>query len=495
MTSTVSNSFASNSFSALSGTVQGAIFVDGDFVPSSGAALPVTDKATGEQIGRSAEATAVETDAAVRGAVAAQQEWSAMPATERAMILRRAGAVLENQADRFTEVLIREGGAVRAKAEGEIAASVTEFFQAAALATTPLGEIIPSGQRGRVNIVERRPVGVVGLITAWNAPVHIAMRVLAPAIALGNAVVLKPAPETPFTGGLMLAEVFAEAGLPPGVVQVLTGSVAGPVLVGHPDVAMIHFTGSEQTGRRINEAAAPLLKRVALELGGNNASVVLSDADIELAAGLGAVSSFGHQGQVCIATGRHIVLSDVAEQYISALAANAATLTVGDPYTGDVDLGPMVSRRQVDRALTMMGESLDRGARLVEGGTADGVFLRPTVVERVGPGMPLHDEEVFAPIAPVTVVDSVDEALAIVNGTRFGLSTAVFGRDLDHAWAVADRVRTGMVHVNDGTALHECHVPFGGTAASGLGDDLGGRASIDLLTERRWTSLQRNIAS
>jgi benzaldehyde dehydrogenase (NAD) len=291
----------------------------------------------------------------------------------------------------------------------------------------------------------------------------------------------------------MLAEVLAEAGLPAGVVQVLTGGRAGAELVNHPQVDMIHFTGSEDTGRRINVAAAPLLKRVALELGGNNASIVLSDADVELAARCGAGSSFGHQGQVCIATGRHIVLAEVAAEYVAALSAEAAKLTVGDPYTGQVDLGPMVSERQVEKALAMVSSSVELGARVVEGGTADGVFLRPTVVDQVRPGMVLHDEEVFAPIAPVTLVDSVDEALKIVNGTRFGLSTSVFSRNLDTAWGVADQVRSGMVHVNDGTAMHESQVPFGGTAASGLGDDLGGRANIDLLTERRWTSLQRNV--
>ncbi|MDF2823055.1 MAG: benzaldehyde dehydrogenase [Mycobacterium sp.] len=470
-----------------------AVFIDGEFVGSEGDVLDVTDKATGAVIAESVTATDTDVQRAVAGAVAAQRDWAATPATERAAILRRGGAILEREAGRFKDILIREGGAVGAKAEGEIGASVIEFFQAAELATTPLGEIIPSGQRGRVNIVERRPVGVVGLITAWNAPVHIAMRVLAPAIALGNAVVLKPAPETPFTGGLMLAEVLAEAGVPAGVVQVLTGGPAGAGLVNHPQVDMIHFTGSEETGRRINVAAAPLLKRVALELGGNNASIVLADADVELAARCGAGASFGHQGQVCIATGRHIVLADVAQEYVAALAAQAAALTVGDPYTSAVDLGPMVSRRQVDKALEMVSSSVELGARVVEGGTADGVFLRPTVVDQVRPGMVLHDEEVFAPIAPVTVVDSVDEALKIVNGTRFGLSTSVFSRDLDTAWSVADRVRSGMVHVNDGTAMHESQVPFGGTAASGLGDDLGGRANIDLLTERRWTSLQRNV--
>jgi benzaldehyde dehydrogenase (NAD) len=485
--------------SASSGTLTdsfgpGTIFLDGRFVPSEGAPLPVTDKASGEVIGTTASATTAEVDRAVAGAVAAQRDWYATPATERAVILRRAGGLLQAAAGRFRDVLIREGGATGPKAEGEIGASVIEFYQAAELATTPLGEVIPSGQRGRVNLVERRPVGVVGLITAWNAPLHIALRVLAPAIALGNAVALKPAPETPFVGGLMIAEILAEAGLPAGVVQVLPGAEAGPALVTHAGVDMIHFTGSEETGRRINVAAASLLKRVALELGGNNASIVLSDADLDLAAQCGADSSFGHQGQVCIATGRHIVLADVADAYVAKLAERARALTVGDPFAGDVDLGPMVSLRQVERATDMIARSVELGAHVVEGGTSDGVFMRPTVVSGVHPGMPVHDEEVFAPVAPVTVVDSVETALDIVNGTRFGLSTAVFGRDLDNAWAVADRVRSGMVHVNDGSAMHESHVPFGGTAASGLGDDLGGRANIDLLTERRWTSLQRSTS-
>jgi len=472
-----------------------AIFLDGRFVATDGDPLPVTDKATGDLIGTTASATPADVDRAVAGAVAAQPDWYAMPVTERAAILRRAGAGLEAAARRFRDVLIREGGATGPKADGEIQASVLEFYQSAELATAPTGEVIPSGRRGRVNLVERRPVGIIGLITAWNAPLHIALRVLAPAIALGNAVVLKPAPETPITGGLMIAEILADAGLPGGVLQVLPGADAGPALVTHPDVAMIHFTGSEETGRRINTAAAPLLKRVALELGGNNATVVLSDADVDLAARCGADASFGHQGQVCIATGRHIVLADVAEEYRAKLAGYARALTVGDPFTSEVDLGPMVSLRQVERASEMITRSVDLGAQMVEGGTADGRFMRPTVVDNVRPGMPLHDEEVFAPVAPITVVETVDEALAIVNGTRFGLTAAVFGRDLDHAWSVADRIRSGMVHVNDASAMHESHVPFGGTAASGLGGDFGGPASIELFTERRWTSLQRNTPS
>jgi NAD-dependent aldehyde dehydrogenases len=470
-----------------------ALFLDGGPRPAGHRdVLQVLDKSTGAPLGAAAVATREDVAAAVAGAHRAQPGWAATPGPERAAILRRAAALLQAAAEEFTVAVMRESGASRDAAAGEVAASVIELFQAADLATAELGEILPSARPGRVNLVERRPVGVVGLITAWNAPLHIALRVLAPALGLGNAVVLKPAPQTPLAGGLMIADLLAEAGLPAGLVQVLPGDAAGPALVDHPDVDMIHFTGSARTGRRVYEAAAAGLKRVALELGGNNATVVLGDADLAEAAAAGAAASFGRQGQVCIATGRHIVLREVAEEYTALLAERARALRVGDPMTGDVDLGPMISADEVARALGLVERSVAAGARLVTGGEADGPFLTPAVVDRVRPGMPVHDEELFAPIAPVVVVDDEATALEIVNSTPYGLSASVFSRDLDRAWAFADRVRAGMVHVNDASALHEPHVPFGGVGESGVGERFGGRASIDLLTERRWTSLQRS---
>ncbi|MEV5409863.1 aldehyde dehydrogenase family protein [Thermopolyspora sp. NPDC052614] len=470
-----------------------ALFLDGEARPADHRdVLQVLDKSTGAPLGTAAVATREDVAAAVAGAHRAQPGWAATPGPERAAILRRAAALLQSAAEEFTVAVMRESGASRADAAGEVAASVIELFQAADLATAELGEIIPSARPGRVNLVERRPVGVVGLITAWNAPLHIALRVLAPALGLGNAVVLKPAPPTPLVGGLMIADLLAEAGIPAGLVQVLPGDPAGPALVDHPDVNMIHFTGSGRTGRRVYEAAAAGLKRVALELGGNNATVVLADADLAEAARAGAAASFGRQGQVCIATGRHIVLRQVAEEYTALLAEQARALRVGDPMSGEVDLGPMISADEVARALGLVERSAAAGARLVTGGEADGPFLTPAVVDRVRPGMPLHDEEVFAPIAPVIVADDENTALEIVNATPYGLSASVFSRDLDRAWAFADRVHAGMVHVNDASALHEPHVPFGGVGESGVGERFGGRASIDLLTERRWTSLQRS---
>lgn len=476
-------------------SVQGAVYIDG--VMSS---LPdriniaVTDKATGEVIGHAAAATTADVDRAVTGARRAQAVWAATPGVERAAVMRRAAQLLERDRDRFVDMLIRESGSTRDKATGEFDASVIEFYQAADLATAPSAEIVPSGKAGRLNIIERRPVGLIGLITAWNAPLHIALRVLAPAIGLGNAVILKPAPHTPLVGGLMLAPILEQAGVPAAVVQILPGDAAGAALVEHPGVNMIHFTGSEATGRKINVAAAAQMKRVALELGGNNATVVLDDADLAEAARLGAAASFGHQGQVCIATSRHIVLASVAQEYTALLAEHARALRVGDPSTGPVDMGPLVSVEQAERAMALVARSVQDGGQVVEGGTSDGAFMRPTVVTGIRPGMALHDEETFAPIAPVIVVETEAQALEIVNGTRFALSAAVFSSDLDRAWNFADQVHAGMVHVNDMSALHESQVPFGGTGNSGVGERLGGRANIDLLTERRWTSLQRRTS-
>lgn len=476
------------------GTDQAAMYIDGAMTGHVGrAATSVVDKATGEVLGHAAAATEADVGLAVRGSRRSQPDWAATPGTERAAIMRRAAQLLEQERDRFIDMLIRESGSTRVKATGELDASVVELYQAADLATLPCAEVVPSARPGRLNIIERRPVGVVGLITAWNAPLHIALRVLAPAVGLGNAVILKPAPQTPLVGGLMLAPILAEAGVPAGVVQVLPGDIAGAALVAHPGVEMIHFTGSEATGRKINSAAAAHLKRVALELGGNNATVVLDDADLEECARLGAAASFGHQGQVCIATSRHVVIASVADRYTALLAEHARALRVGDPHTGEVDMGPLVSVGQVDRAMLLLDRTVEDGGRIIEGGTSDGPFMRPTVVTSVRPGMPLHDEETFAPIAPVIVVDSEEEALEIVNGTRFALSAAVFSRDLDRAWSFADRIHAGMVHVNDMSALHESQVPFGGTGSSGVGERLGGRANVDLLTERRWTSLQRRV--
>lgn len=451
---------------------------------------PVRDKATGEVVGVVGVASDEDCLRALAKAKAAQPGWESIPTTERGRILRTAAALLDKQAAGLIDLLIRESGGSRAKATGEFATSLGELPLAAGLALAVEGSLLPSGQVGRVNVIERRPVGVIGLITGSNYPMHLAFRIMAPALALGNTVVLKPASLTPLSGGLAWAEAFTQAGLPEGVLSVLPGEQAGPAIVASPDVDMIHFTGSTEVGMSIAQQAARTLKKVGLELGGNNAHIVLEDADIELAAEKGAISTYVHQGQVCIATSRHIVVRSVLDQYVNALRVHAESIVMGDPFAGGADFGPLVSASLAESIREMVHEAVDSGARLVLGGTNEGAFMPPTIVENVTPGTSLFDEEPFGPVASIVVAEDEEDAIRLANLTKFGLSASVFTRDVGRGWALARRINAGMVHVNDMTALHESHVPFGGINASGAGEMFGGQASIDLLTERRWISIQ-----
>ncbi len=388
------------------------------------------------------------------------------------------------------ELIIRETGCIGGKADYEIGAAASELTEAAALASRAIGEVLPTGHPGRFSLSERLPVGLVGAITPWNFPLVLGMRVIAPAIALGNVVLLKPSPETPLCGGLAIADLFAAAGAPAGVFQVLPGDVeVGERLVTHPDVAMIHFTGSTAVGRQIARTAGGLLKKVSLELGGNNALLVLDDADVEQATMIGAWSAFHYQGQTCITAGRHIVQAAVADAYVAGLAARAEAITVGNTVTEDVGLGPMINQRQLRRAQELLDEAVAGGATVVAGGTTSGPFFRPTVVTGVRRDSRLWAEEIFAPIAPVLVVGDDDEAVAVANDTPYGLVDSVLSGDPYRAMQVARRLRAGMVHVNDATPQDEALAPFGGIGQSGLGGRSGGDANIEEFTERRWLTV------
>jgi benzaldehyde dehydrogenase (NAD) len=470
---------------------QEAVFLDGTFQrPAQGGTLPVRDKASGEIFGLAGLAGADDADAAVAAALPAQRTWSERTYAERAGLLRAAAAVLPDRAKEWRELIMRETGCIAGKADYEIAAAASELTEAAALASRATGELLPSGHAGRFSLSERIPLGLVGVITPWNFPLVLGMRVIAPALALGNAVLVKPSPETPYSGGLAIAELFAAAGAPAGIFQVLPGDVeAGERLVSHPDVAMIHFTGSTAVGRRIAQAAAGQLKKVSLELGGNNALLVLEDADIDQATMIGAWSAFHYQGQTCITAGRHIVHRAVAGAYLSGLAARAEAITVGNTVTEEVGLGPMINTRQLERARQMLSEAVEAGARVVAGGTTDGPYFRPTVVADVSRSSRLWTEEIFAPIAPVLVVDDDDSAVQIANDTPYGLVDSVLTADVARGMRVARRLRAGMVHVNDATPQDEALAPFGGMGASGLGGRSGGDANLEEFTQRRWLTV------
>lgn len=474
----------------------GTVFVDGEFrKPRDKGTLDVRDKASGEVFAIAGQARESDVDAAAASARRAQPGWAETTFADRANVLRNAAAALSNRATMLRELIMRETGCIGGKADYEIGAATSELIEAAALASRSPGELVPTTHTGRLSLSERIPLGLVGVITPWNFPLVLGMRVIAPALALGNAVLLKPSPETPLSGGLAIATLFADAGLPAGLFQVLPGDVeVGQRLVTHPDIAMIHFTGSTATGRQIAQTAGGLLKKVSLELGGNNALIVLDDADLDQATMIGAWSSFHYQGQTCITAGRHIVTENIAHAYTEGLAKRANAITTGNTVTQDVGLGPMINQRQLDRAARLLADAVDQGATVVAGGTTDGPFFRPTVVTNVRTDSKLWTEEIFAPIAPIAVVRNADEAVALANDTGYGLVDSVLTADLFRGSQVARRLRAGMVHVNDATPQDEALAPFGGIGQSGLGGRSGGDANLEEFTERRWLTVNPGAA-
>ncbi|HZO65668.1 MAG TPA: benzaldehyde dehydrogenase [Kribbellaceae bacterium] len=475
------------------GTWTGKIFSDG-WQKSAGGISSVMEPATGSELGSVGLGSPEDVADAVASAAAAQPGWAATSFEERAAVLRRAGALWEEHAAEVQDWLVREAGSIPPKAEVETHVAAQECYEAAALASHTLGDILPTA-RPRLSLARRRPVGVVGVIAPFNYPLILSIRSVAPALALGNSVVLKPDPRTAVTGGIALARVFEEAGLPPGVLQVLPGdAVVGEALVEHPRVPVISFTGSSAAGRLVGAACGRQLKRSLLELGGNSALIVLDDADLDLAASAGAFGSFLHQGQICMATGRHLVHASIADDYVERLAAKADQLPVGNPATEQVALGPLIDARQRDKVHGLVTSSVSGGATLAAGGRYEELFYRPTVLAGPAAGTPAYDGEVFGPVAAVTRFSDLDEAVALATDSEYGLALGILG-DVSTALALADRIPTGIVHINDQTVDDEAVAPFGGRGASGTGARFGGpAANIEAFTETQWLTMQGAIA-
>ncbi|WP_338895064.1 benzaldehyde dehydrogenase [Streptomyces sp. TG1A-60] len=462
----------------------------GGWRQSEGGTQLVNEPATGGRLAEVGVASPGDVARAGASAARAQQDWAAVAPPERAEILLRAARELRANSGAIREWLVRESGGVPAKGDYEIAAGLSQLAQAAGIASLPLGEILSPSVPGRASHAWRVPLGVVGVITPWNAPLLFAMRALAPALVLGNAVLLKPDPRTPVSGGVVVARLFEDAGLPEGLLHVLPGGPGtGEAVVADPHVAMVSFTGSAQVGRAVARAAGDRLKRVALELGGKNSIVVLDDADVDAAAAAGAMSAFGYQGQACVAAGRHLVHGGLVESYTEALIGHAKALRVGDPREGGVALGPVISERQAARVERIVDESVAAGARVLVGGRRDGLFYPPTVLDHVERTMPAFSEEIFGPVAPVIAFHTDTEAIEIANDTEYGLTAAVHSRSLPRATALAGQLRTGMVHINDVTAKDAANAPFGGMGASGNGSRIGGTANLEQFTQWRWMTM------
>ncbi|MGX5210997.1 aldehyde dehydrogenase family protein [Streptomyces violaceus] len=425
-------------------------------------------------------------EAGVRAARAAG-DWAAAFPSDRAEILLRASSILREHGDTFRDWIVRESAGVPAKGDYEIIAALAQLTHAVGLASRPRGEVLNPQAPGGTSLAWRVPLGVVGVINPWNAPLLFAMRALAPALALGNAVLLKPDPLTPVSGGVLVARLFEDAGLPEGVLHVLPGGAeTGRAVAADPHVAMVSFTGSIEAGRAVARVAGEGLKRVSLELGGKNSLVVLEDADVAAAALAGAVSTFGYQGQACVAAGRHLVHADVVEAYTDALVGHARSMRVGDPRVEGVTVGPVISARQADRIERIVDESVAGGARVRTGGRRDGLFYPPTVLDHIDRAMPVFTEEIFGPVAPVLPFHSEAEAVELANDTAYGLTAAVHSGSVPRANAVAGQLRTGMVHINDVSAKDAANAPFGGMGISGNGSRIGGTASLEEFTQWRW---------
>jgi benzaldehyde dehydrogenase (NAD) len=339
----------------------------------------------------------------------------------------------------------------------------------------------------------RVPLGVVGVISPFNFPLILTLRVVAPALAMGNAVVIKPDPRTPVSGGYLLARLFELAGLPEGVLHVLPGGAeVGEALVVDPAVALISFTGSAAVGRRIGELAGRHLKKLSLELGGTNSLIVLDDADPDVAASNIAWGAWLHQGQICMASNRVLVHASLMDAVAQRLVAKATHLPVGDGAAGQVALGPLIDRRQIERVHASVQASVAGGAQLLAGGGHDGLFYQPTVLGGVGPGMPGYDEETFGPVVNLIPFDSDEQAVRIANDSRGGLAAAVISPSVGRAMRLARQLEAGMVHVNDQTVNDDAVNPFGGPGVAGNGASHGGPADWEVFTTWKWFTVKES---
>ncbi|MGW2938458.1 aldehyde dehydrogenase family protein [Streptomyces sp. NPDC001156] len=460
----------------------------------TGAEYAVTEPATGDTLATVTLASEQDVEFVAGLARTAQRSWADAPHFVRAAVLRRAGDLFAADSGELRDWIVRESGSVPDKASLELHVAAQECYEAAALASRPTGRVLPS-EAPRLSYTRRVPVGVVGVIAPFDFPLLLAVRSVAPALALGNAVVLKPDPRTAVCGGQSLGAVLAEAGLPEDLLHVLPGGPdVGQEMVADPRIPVVSFTGSTASGRAVAEAAGRHLKRVHLELGGNSALIVLEDADLDAVIATAAWGSFFHQGQNCMTTGRHLVHASLYDEYVERLAARADSLVVGDPYREQVHLGPLIDRTQLERVQGLVEASRARGATLAAGGTHRGLFYRPTVLAGAGDSTPAYTEEVFGPVAPVRPFRTPEEAVVLASAGPYGLSLGIVTRDTARGLELAERIPTGTAHINDQTVNEEAVAPFGGIAASGTGARLGGEADLAAFTELRWTTVRREVA-
>jgi benzaldehyde dehydrogenase (NAD) len=459
----------------------------------SGATFTRSNPLDGQVATTAPAASTQDAVAAVEAAAAAFPAWSRTGPGERRTLLLKAAHALEARAEDFAQAMAAEIGASGLWAGFNVHLAADMLVEAAALTTQIEGQVIPSNVPGSLAMATRQAAGVVLGIAPWNAPVILGVRAVAVPLACGNTVVFKGSELCPATHGLII-QALQEAGLPKGVVNFVTNAPAdaGPVveaMIAHPAVRRVNFTGSTHVGRIIAQRCATYLKPSVLELGGKAPLLVLDDADLDAAVNGAAFGAFANSGQICMSTERIVVDAKVADAFVAKLAAKAQALPLGDPRKGTVVLGSVVDMATVRRVNELIDDALAQGATLVCGGKADSTLMPATLLDHVTPRMRIYREETFAPVKAIVRVDGEEAAIACANDNEFGLSAAVFTQDTARGWRVAQRIESGICHVNGPTVHDEAQMPFGGVKASGWGR-FGGRAGIEAFTDLRWITLQ-----
>lgn len=467
------------------------LFIGGKWVRSSRNA-PVEDfnPATGALYARIEQAGEAEARKAIDAAQEAGERWGNSLVSERVALLGRVAALLEARRGELVDVLVDEAGSLPGKAHFEVNYCIDLCHSAAGDARHIFGETLPETMPGQFGFTLRRPLGVVVGISPFNVPLLLSMKKICLALAAGNSFVLKPSEETPVLG-LKIASLFEEAGLPPGVLNVIPGpaEALGDVLISDPRVKLVSFTGSTRVGKRIGAQAAAHLKKFTLEMGGKSPLVILADADLDYALESAAFGAFFHQGQACMAGSRIIVESALYERFADAFAKRVSGYRVGNPRDEGVVIGPLIRDSQCGFIMDQLAEAEAQGARVLTGGRHRDRYFEATVIADVTPEMRIFDEESFGPVTTLIRARDAGHALELANLSSYGLSAGVITNDLQKAFLFAQKLETGMVHINDCTLTDEPHVPFGGVKNSGYGRE-GGRYSMDELTELKWVTLQ-----
>ena len=471
-------------------------FIDGKWVDSESAkAYERHNPATGELVATYTSSSAKDVQAAVDAAKRAFESWRLYPAPKRGEILYRVGQIMLDKKEQYAREMTEEMGKVISEARGDVQEAIDMAFYMAGEGRRLHGQTTPSELPNKWNMSVRKPIGVAGIVTPWNFPMAIPSWKIFPAIVAGNTVVFKPASMTA-RSAVRFVEILTEAGVPDGVVNLVIGGggEVGNAIIEHPDIPLISFTGSTETGIDVATRAARLNKRVSLEMGGKNAVIVLEDADLDLATNGILWSAFGTSGQRCTAASRVVAHRSIQSELVERLVDRASSMSLGNGLDESIDLGPVVSASQLKSIAGYVAIGQQEGARLATGGAvvADGDlgrghFHQPTIFDNATAEMRVAQEEIFGPVTTVVPVGTLDEAIDVVNGVKYGLSASIFTADVNAAFRAMQDIYTGILYINAGTTGAEIHLPFGGTKATGNGHREAGTATLDFFTE--WQSI------